>query len=196
MHRGWLLNFLEKQNRLTNEYLIRELEVCLDSAGRYSSNYYAWNHRYNLVSKFFSKDLNFLLEENELIKKWINNHISDYSGYHYKQMIISILFKILIDENRKDRLIELLSSESLNLRKLIQIYPEQEALFCHKRNLLKLKHTNLGLTDNDIREEREFVQSSYKLAKKFDYNWLTILIHRYVKWCEYNCKISIDLKDM
>lgn len=189
IHRQWLIMFLFNNNRLTSEILNQELEVCLNAAHQYASNYYAWNHRFFIVNKFFKSDLNFLLEENELIKRWINNHISDYSGYHYKQMILSIIFNHLND--KKDKIIELLNSENVNSKKLIQIYPNQEALFCHKRYLLKLKYLHIGLDLNDVKEEREFVIQSYKQAKKLENNWLIILTNRYVKWIEYNCKIFL-----
>ena len=186
--------FLHKQNRLTNEILTAELAVCLNAAHQYASNYYAWNHRYYIVNEFFRSDLNFMLEENELIKRWINNHVSDYSGYHYKQMVLSIILSALADRNEKDRVIELLNSETANSKKLIQIYPNQEALFCHKRYLLKMRYMHLGLDESDLKEEQGFVRQSYNLAKKFDNNWLIIMTDRYVRWIEYNCKITLDVK--
>lgn len=191
VHREWLIMFLSKQNKLTSEILSQELEVCLNAAHQYASNYYAWNHRLYIVNKFFKDDLNFLLGENELIKRWINNHISDYSGYHYKQTILSIIFNQLA--NDKAKIVELLNNENLNSKKLIQIYPNQEALFCHKRYLLKLKYLHIGLDENDVKEEQEFARQSFKTARKFENNWLITLTNRYIRWIEYNCKIQIDV---
>lgn len=192
VHREWLLMYLSKKNRLTSEILNQELEICLQAAHQYASNYYAWNHRYYIVNKFFRTDLNFLFDESELIKKWINNHISDYCGYHYKQMILSIIFNELADLNEKEKIAELLNCENATAKKLIQIYPNQEALFCYKRYLLKLKYLHIGLDENDVKEERDFVRQSYKLANKFENNWLIMLTNRYIKWVEYSCKIHID----
>lgn len=194
VHREWLIMFLDKSERLTNEILNQELEICLDAARRYERNYFAWNHRLYIVDKFFKTNLNFLLEETEVIKRWINNHISDYSGYHYKQMVLSIIFDRLIKLDNKDRIVELLNSENANSKKLLQIYPNQEALFCHKRYLLKLKYLHIGLDANDVKEEQEFVRQRYDLARKLENNWLIILTDRYVRWLEYNCEIQIDVK--
>lgn len=194
IHREWLLMFLHNKNQLTNEILIAELAVCLNAAHQYASNYYAWNHRYYIVNLFFRADLNFMLEENELIKRWIHNHVSDYSGYHYKQMVLSIILSALADRNERGRLVELLNSETANAKKLIQIYPNQEALFCHKRYLLKMRYMHLGLDENDLKEEQQFVRQSYNLAKKFENNWLIIMTNRYVRWIEYACKIQLDVK--
>lgn len=194
VHREWLLMYLHGKNRLTNEILTHELAVCLNAAHQYASNYYAWNHRYYIVNQFFRSDLNFMLEENELIKRWINNHISDYSGYHYKQMVLSIILGTLADRDQKQRLVELLNSENANSKKLFQIYPNQEALFCHKRYLLKMRYQHVGLDESDLKEEQKFVAQSYNLAKKFENNWLIIMTNRYVRWIEYNCKIQLDVK--
>ncbi|XP_031781073.1 protein prenyltransferase alpha subunit repeat-containing protein 1 isoform X1 [Nasonia vitripennis] len=75
---------------LRNEFYITSL-----AAERYKNNSHAWSHREYIIRMFelkCTKEIDILLtEEWEESTKWCNNHVSDYSGFAYRQFLLKKL---------------------------------------------------------------------------------------------------------
>ncbi|XP_043572641.1 protein prenyltransferase alpha subunit repeat-containing protein 1 [Chiloscyllium plagiosum] len=65
-----------------------EMAVCTDAAGRYPSNYNAWSHRIWILQHVAKCNLKILLDELSNTKYWVSTHVSDHSGFHYRQFLL------------------------------------------------------------------------------------------------------------
>ncbi|KAB7502008.1 Protein prenyltransferase alpha subunit repeat-containing protein 1-B [Armadillidium nasatum] len=131
------------------DFLWAELDLCTWTASKKPNNYHSWNHRLWVVKKLSSSvedtEISELLKvEYNSSKTWISYHVSEHSGMHYR-------FKIL-DEIccafEKGRLNLVYIDSNLNTVKEIylkdlklsedwlQSYPDHEALFYYRRNIL------------------------------------------------------------
>ncbi|XP_074993313.1 protein prenyltransferase alpha subunit repeat-containing protein 1 isoform X2 [Calonectris borealis] len=104
---------LERIHRLVQE----EMNVCSEAAGRYPSNYNAWSHRIwvlqhlgKLTVKKNGKGLVLfgvemektglvLLDELSSTKYWVSMHVSDHSGFHYRQFLLKSLIGRTVTDN-------------------------------------------------------------------------------------------------
>ncbi|KAM6469892.1 protein prenyltransferase alpha subunit repeat-containing protein 1 isoform 1-T1 [Liasis olivaceus] len=77
----------EKIQRLVKE----EMDVCCDAAGRYPSNYNAWSHRIWVLQNLAKLNTKILLDELSSTKHWVSMHVSDHSGFHYRQFLLKSL---------------------------------------------------------------------------------------------------------
>ncbi|XP_073526271.1 protein prenyltransferase alpha subunit repeat-containing protein 1 [Phyllobates terribilis] len=170
IHRRWVLQHLlqehippslvkkEASSPLLTEQLqgiVREeMNVCCEAAGRYPSNYNSWSHRIWVLQHLGKLNVKLLVDELSSTKHWVSTHVSDHSGFHYRQFLLkSLLFRAQMDcENlsnvslpreeeapRTD--LPLWIEEELELSgDLIESYPGHEALWCHRRHVLCLIH--------------------------------------------------------
>lgn len=83
-YRRWLYSFQSHESIDWN----RELALCERCASKTLSNYHAWCHRQWVLQK--APEL--LIYELRFTEKFIRKHIGDYSGYHYRQMVLRQLF--------------------------------------------------------------------------------------------------------
>nr|XP_033780618.1 protein prenyltransferase alpha subunit repeat-containing protein 1 isoform X2 [Geotrypetes seraphini] len=173
IHRRWVLQQLAQEHsipaapnkgcsghipsqRLLN-IVQEELQVCNDAAGRYPSNYNAWSHRIWVLQHLGKLDVKILLDELSSTKHWVAMHISDHSGFHYRQFLLKSLMdrpaaggsvpqetlpasekmcNLPKTEEAHDELprvdILLLLEEEMELgADLIESYPGHETLWCH-----------------------------------------------------------------
>ncbi|XP_072114205.1 protein prenyltransferase alpha subunit repeat-containing protein 1 isoform X2 [Mobula birostris] len=65
-----------------------EMAVCSAAAGRYPSNYNAWSHRIWILQHVAKCNLKILLDELSNTKYWVSSHVSDHSGFHYRQFLL------------------------------------------------------------------------------------------------------------
>ncbi|XP_055488462.1 protein prenyltransferase alpha subunit repeat-containing protein 1 [Leucoraja erinacea] len=65
-----------------------EMAVCSAAAGRYPSNYNAWSHRIWILQHVAKCNLKILLDELSSTKYWVSTHVSDHSGFHYRQFLL------------------------------------------------------------------------------------------------------------
>ncbi|XP_078070149.1 protein prenyltransferase alpha subunit repeat-containing protein 1 [Mustelus asterias] len=65
-----------------------EMAVCSAAAGRYPSNYNAWSHRIWVLQHVAKCNLKILLDELSNTKYWVSTHVSDHSGFHYRQFLL------------------------------------------------------------------------------------------------------------
>ncbi|XP_030049712.1 protein prenyltransferase alpha subunit repeat-containing protein 1 [Microcaecilia unicolor] len=182
IHRRWVLQRLAQEHSVPTvpnkscsgpipsqgllNIVQEELQVCSDAADRYPSNYNAWSHRIWVLQHLGKLDVKILLDELSSTKHWVAMHISDHSGFHYRQFLL----KSLIDraaagnsvpqealpaiektcslpktEGTCDELsrvdIPLLLEEEMELgADLIESYPGHETLWCHRRRVFCLLH--------------------------------------------------------
>ncbi|XP_069820368.1 protein prenyltransferase alpha subunit repeat-containing protein 1 [Dendropsophus ebraccatus] len=170
IHRRWVLqHLLQEQIRpsvvnkeascqaLTEQLqgiVHEEMSVCCEAAGRYPSNYNSWSHRIWVLQHLGKLNVKLLTDELSFTKIWVSMHVSDHSGFHYRQFLLkSLLPRAQADcensssasvprEEEALRLdLPLLIEEELELSKdLIESYPGHEALWCHRRHVLGLVH--------------------------------------------------------
>ncbi|KAM5299710.1 protein prenyltransferase alpha subunit repeat-containing protein 1 isoform 1-T1 [Ctenodactylus gundi] len=184
IHRRWVLqqlvqetsspSFITKGNvgtvaaERTQRVIQEEMEVCGEAAGRYPSNYNAWSHRIWVLQHVAKLDVKILLDELTSTKHWASMHVSDHSGFHYRQFLLkSLISQIVIDssvleqnplkseptlvlpkdesagastEEPRINLLHLLKAEVEFSTDLIDSYPGHETLWCHRRHVFYLRH--------------------------------------------------------
>ncbi|KAG5841249.1 hypothetical protein ANANG_G00197540 [Anguilla anguilla] len=67
------------------------MKVCGEAAGRYPSNYNAWSHRIWVLQNMAQGNLKVLHDELSSMKLWVSMHVSDHSGFHYRQFLLKAL---------------------------------------------------------------------------------------------------------
>ncbi|XP_017728548.1 protein prenyltransferase alpha subunit repeat-containing protein 1 isoform X3 [Rhinopithecus roxellana] len=184
IHRRWVLqqliqetslpSFMTKGNLGTiptervQRLIQEEMEVCGEAAGRYPSNYNAWSHRIWVLQHLAKLDVKILLDELSSTKHWASMHVSDHSGFHYRQFLLkSLISQTVIDssvmeqnplrsepalvlpkdeeaavstEEPRINLYHLLEEEVEFSTDLIDSYPGHETLWCHRRHIFYLQH--------------------------------------------------------
>lgn len=71
--------------------LHQEMAVCSEAAGRYPSNYNAWSHRIWALQHMARDHLQVFLDELSSMRLWVSMHVSDHSGFHYRQFLLKAL---------------------------------------------------------------------------------------------------------
>ncbi|XP_007605886.1 protein prenyltransferase alpha subunit repeat-containing protein 1 isoform X1 [Cricetulus griseus] len=171
IHRRWVLQQLSQETSLpssvakgnlgpvpeerTQRLIQEEMEVCSEAAGRYPSNYNAWSHRIWVLQNVAKLDLKILLDELSSTKHWASMHVSDHSGFHYRQFLLkSLISQTAMDasvlqhnslknepkdeeatattEEPRINLTQLLEEEVEFCTDLINSYPGHETLWCHR----------------------------------------------------------------
>ncbi|XP_030910200.2 protein prenyltransferase alpha subunit repeat-containing protein 1 isoform X4 [Melopsittacus undulatus] len=115
IHRRWVLQQLIQENSLPNlvtkgnlgaapverihRLVQEEMNVCSEAAGRYPSNYNAWSHRIWVLQHLGKLTVKILLEELSSTKYWVSMHVSDHSGFHYRQFLLNSLIGRTVTDN-------------------------------------------------------------------------------------------------
>ncbi|XP_056142056.1 protein prenyltransferase alpha subunit repeat-containing protein 1 [Lampris incognitus] len=71
--------------------LHEEMKVCSDAACRYPSNYNAWSHRIWVLEHMAKGNIKVLHDELSSMRLWVSMHVSDHSGFHYRQFLLKAL---------------------------------------------------------------------------------------------------------
>ncbi|XP_054286808.1 protein prenyltransferase alpha subunit repeat-containing protein 1 [Macrosteles quadrilineatus] len=90
-YRKWLIKKLMKVYPCDPALVASEVHACQLAAELYPNNYYAWNHRIwclNLLPYDSGSYVSFLVSEWMLTHKWVSSHISDHSGFQYRQHLL------------------------------------------------------------------------------------------------------------
>lgn len=92
-YRRWLINRITTKllkNGVTPplRLLEGELAVCSLTADNTPNNYHSWTHRQWCMSKLGNYFPDIFLQELAFSEKWITQHVSENSGYHYRQFLI------------------------------------------------------------------------------------------------------------
>lgn len=96
-YRRWLLTKLLNQTsavdaRFMDNVINKELEVTNIAAEKAQNNYHAWNHRiwiFNIIKSNLQFTQNHIANELQFSLKWILSHVSEHSGFHYRQFLIN-----------------------------------------------------------------------------------------------------------
>ncbi|NXO43811.1 PTAR1 protein, partial [Locustella ochotensis] len=115
IHRRWVLQQLIQENSLPNlatkgnlgaapverihRLVQEEMKVCSEAAGRYPSNYNAWSHRIWVLQHLAKLTVKILLDELSSTKYWVSMHVSDHSGFHYRQFLLNSLIRRTVTDN-------------------------------------------------------------------------------------------------
>ncbi|NWI15246.1 PTAR1 protein, partial [Crypturellus soui] len=116
IHRRWVLQQLIQENSLptlvtkgnlgaapverVHQLVQEEMDVCSEAAGRYPSNYNAWSHRIWVLQHLGKLSVKVLLDELSSTKCWVSTHVSDHSGFHYRQFLLkSLIGRTMPDNN-------------------------------------------------------------------------------------------------
>ncbi|KAF0033317.1 protein prenyltransferase alpha subunit repeat-containing protein 1 [Scophthalmus maximus] len=71
--------------------LHQEMKVCSDAACRYPSNYNAWSHRIWVLQHMAKGNVKVFHDELSSMRLWVSMHVSDHSGFHYRQFLLQEL---------------------------------------------------------------------------------------------------------
>ncbi|XP_037814827.1 protein prenyltransferase alpha subunit repeat-containing protein 1 [Lucilia sericata] len=85
-YRRWLFSF---QSAESIDWQL-EIGICERCADRSSSNYHAWSHRQWVLQNSPS----IIRAEIMRTEKFMRKHISDYSSYHYRQLLIAQAYQL------------------------------------------------------------------------------------------------------
>ncbi|XP_019466045.2 protein prenyltransferase alpha subunit repeat-containing protein 1 [Meleagris gallopavo] len=115
IHRRWVLQQLIQENSLPavvnkgnlgvapaeriHRLVQEEMDVCSEAAGRYPSNYNAWSHRIWVLQNVGKLTTKVLLDELSSTKYWVSMHVSDHSGFHYRQFLLKSLIGRTVNDN-------------------------------------------------------------------------------------------------
>ncbi|ALC49529.1 l-1-G0144, partial [Drosophila busckii] len=94
-----------------------EITICERAADRCASNYHAWSHRQWVLQ---SAPCTLLQSEIMRSEKFIRKHISDYSSYHYRQVLLARAYELGFygpDDSSSSA-----SSQLSSLRELLEEY--------------------------------------------------------------------------
>ncbi|KAK5599976.1 hypothetical protein CRENBAI_012544 [Crenichthys baileyi] len=69
----------------------QEMKVCSDAACRYPSNYNAWSHRIWVLQHMAMGNIKVFHDELSSVHLWVSMHVSDHSGFHYRQFLLKEL---------------------------------------------------------------------------------------------------------
>ncbi|XP_059194035.1 protein prenyltransferase alpha subunit repeat-containing protein 1 [Centropristis striata] len=75
--------------------LHQEMKVCSDAACRYPSNYNAWSHRIWVLQHMAKGNIKVFHDELSSMRLWVSMHVSDHSGFHYRQFLLKELISEL-----------------------------------------------------------------------------------------------------
>ncbi|NXM31298.1 PTAR1 protein, partial [Oxyruncus cristatus] len=183
IHRRWVLQQLIQENSLPSlatkgnlgaapmerihRLVQEEMNVCSEAAGRYPSNYNAWSHRIWVLQHLAKLTVKVLLDELSSTKYWVSMHVSDHSGFHYRQFLLNSLIgrtvtdsNVLVNEQNpnfqkeeesagteaacaEEQSVDIprrLEEEMELCTELIDNYPGHETLWCHSDETLNNSH--------------------------------------------------------
>lgn len=103
--RKWILKYLVQSSRNNINLYENEIQICEAAAHRYSNNYHAWTHRIWCLTQSFP---NSLQREWAASMKWVQRHVSDYSGFHYRQKLITFLLSYIESRSYDEEVIKLI----------------------------------------------------------------------------------------
>lgn len=128
-YRAWLYNLIGKRER----NLAEDIRICNLTADRYPCNYPSWGFRRMIqINTLPQNTLRFDALKLELLESntFVDRHVSDSSGWSYRQRILYLLGDQLDTES--------IEIESAKTQSMILLYPNHESLWIHARFLCQL----------------------------------------------------------
>ena len=172
--RQFLLKQIQSMSSVPQQVIDNELRVCLNAASSYRRNYYAWSHRIWIMENLVTMSVSLIHQELKTIRDWIHCHVSEFSAFHYRQILL-LKLKLL-----SSSFYESLVKELAMLDELFETFMDRESLFLHRRFLVILS-SEAG-TDTAT-NEKKFIDCQKALAGTND--WHLFLIQRHEKWLQF-----------
>jgi len=153
-HRQWIL---KRYSQLIN--FEAEFEVIDKAINRYTTNYFAWNHRIWLLEYMDNKKL---VEELKSMQSKMYKYISDHAGWNY---VLNILKKIVItsssNNNNNKRELQKLCKEHVEfVKKQLKEFPGHEAIWYYLRLLSSFIFQNKDIIfDNGEQDLQTFYRN-------------------------------------
>ena len=139
----------------------KEIKAVELAAAAYFSNYHAWDYRRwllqtSLDGSFSSPELKqqVLISEKALSDEWIEKHVSDHSGIHYRQHLIMLLSHTESNNSELSQSLKLFKKELENNLSFITRYPGHETLWYYRRFLLQCTMSRLQSTMSESEHHR------------------------------------------
>lgn len=133
-----------------------------------------------------------------ITRNWIESHISDYSGFHYRQFLLTLLIEISVSGTELGSNIEiipLLQSELNLIDGSFKLYDDQESLYLHRRYLIKqltllCPEMIASIQENEI----DFIEKTLSIgfSKSVPNPWLFELMRRHTNWIKKIMKWDIN----
>uniref|UniRef100_A0A1A8KL55 Protein prenyltransferase alpha subunit repeat containing 1 n=1 Tax=Nothobranchius kuhntae TaxID=321403 RepID=A0A1A8KL55_NOTKU len=139
------------------QIILQEMMVCADAASRYPSNYNAWSHRIWVLRHMAQGNSKVFHDELSSLRLWVSMHVSDHSGFHYRQFLLKELItdlnlgpelwsnsgpqKQASSSPDSSYLVDQLFYQEMEFcSDLILSFPGHEALWSHRRHVFYLWH--------------------------------------------------------
>ncbi|KAF0685699.1 Aste57867_22446 [Aphanomyces stellatus] len=103
-------------------FLADELTLCAKLCEQYPRNYFAWSYRFFVGRLLAPPALAIELDAN---RAWCTQHVSDHSAWSYRLRLLPLSH------------VSLLHDELPFVARLLDLYPDREALWCHRRGVLQ-----------------------------------------------------------
>ncbi|XP_060574914.1 protein prenyltransferase alpha subunit repeat-containing protein 1-like [Ruditapes philippinarum] len=125
-----------------------EIDVCRCAAEKYPCNYYAWSQRIWLIQHCYNCSTQVLLSELQVTESWVERHISDTCGFHYRQFLLTTLFaqRDQLRDQFSMQYVAIMQKEHKFVQDLISTYPGHEAMWNHRKYVFHSLH-NLYCTE-------------------------------------------------
>uniref|UniRef100_A0A8D3B427 Protein prenyltransferase alpha subunit repeat containing 1 n=1 Tax=Scophthalmus maximus TaxID=52904 RepID=A0A8D3B427_SCOMX len=162
IHRRWVLQQILRQSCAVGhsgeqQQQQQEMKVCSDAACRYPSNYNAWSHRIWVLQHMAKGNVKVFHDELSSMRLWVSMHVSDHSGFHYRQFLLQELTAELsqtppststttCSSHHQSSALgfptvpQLFHQEMELCSDLIQSFPGHETLWSHRRHVFYLWH--------------------------------------------------------
>ena len=173
-YRRWILKLiLNKDNKWNPDMELlfcNEMQVSSMAANRYGNNCHAWNHKVYLIQlleALLPSEFNsFLNDEWQESSKWCNRHISDYSGFVYRQILLK---KLLVRNNYNEQCkstMDILKKRRELIFEFVKIAARScnDVFLLHNgscKEILDLLHGNYSTKHQDINFEQSLINLSY-----------------------------------
>ncbi|XP_077572151.1 protein prenyltransferase alpha subunit repeat-containing protein 1-like [Stigmatopora nigra] len=141
------------------QMLQEELNVCSHAACSYPSNYNAWSHRIWVLQHMAKGNVKVFHDELATTCQWVSMHVSDHSGFHYRQFLLK-------------ELIEEFSPTPASSRKCSPQHQSRTA-----PNNLLLSSINVSANGEQLGKETTDEDKELELAKLFE------LFHQEMELC-------------
>lgn len=160
-----------------------QIAVCAKLAELKPRNYHAWSFRHWLLTKFAGVDPVLLATELEVMHQWCSSHITDHSGWNHRQHVLNLCIQQnahSADEAQPRKTIKLMLDEHAYLSSILLLYPEHEALWCHRRFIFSvLVQDPLISSDHEWNAETDVIVNEFDpllalTTDQIDSAWTTI----------------------
>jgi len=169
-YRKWLVKRILESNLVPNllEFYENESIAAETAAAKYFSNYHAWSYRLWFLEFILdNKDIVSKKEAQEIVDKelvksnlWVEKHVSDYSGFHYRQKVLHHIGKLGTNQFIIDRLKQELEEN----QSMINLFPGHESLWYHRRGVMRHYIHKISRCD-DIEENKERLVNTQEIEK-------------------------------